>query len=149
MIDADAAVREIETLVRELEQDGQTERAARLAESVSALLAQAPRKPTSTGELMTTGQAAEALGVRSVNTIKRWVSDGLLEGFQRGGRILVSKSSVDAVRDSGVVKARIDYDRRVDEALAAFGSDEEVDPSEMRAAWEGRKPWEPQTQGHA
>jgi excisionase family DNA binding protein len=148
MIDADAAVRELETLVRELAQDGQTERAARLAESVSALLAQAPRKPTSAGELMTTGQAAEALGVRSVNTIKRWVSDGLLEGFQRGGRILVSKSSVDAMRDSRVVKARIDYDRRVDEALAAFGSDEEVDPSEMRAAWEGRKPWGHQAQGH-
>lgn len=133
------AVREIQTLVRELQQDGQSERAARLSESVSALLALRPGEP---GELLTTGEAAAALGVRSVNTIKRWASDGLLEGFHRGGRMLVSKSSVDALRNSKVVKHRIADDRRIDGALAAFGSDETPDPSELRATWEGRKPWE-------
>jgi excisionase family DNA binding protein len=139
MNSVDAAVREIQTLVRELEQDGQPERAARLSESVAALLAGGSDGP---GELMTTGEAAEALGVRSVNTIKRWASDGLLEGFQRGGRMLVSKSSVDAMRNSKVVQARVAADHRVDEVLAAFGSDEEPEPGELRAAWEGRKPWE-------
>ena len=35
---------------------------------------------------MTTGEAAEALGIRSVNTIKRWAGEGLLEGFRRVAR---------------------------------------------------------------
>ena len=140
MQSVDEAVREIQTLVRELEQDGQAERAARLSASVSALVAGASTGP---GELMTTGEAAETLGVRSVNTIKRWVSDGLLEGFQRGGRMLVSKSSVDSLRNSRVVKARIAFDQRVQEAFAPFDDgDEAPDPSTMRAAWEGRNPWE-------
>jgi excisionase family DNA binding protein len=140
MNSVDEAVREIQTLVRELQQDGQTERAARLSESVSALLAGASSGP---GELMTTGEAAEALGVRSVNTIKRWAGDGLLEGFQRGGRMLVSKSSVDAMRNSKVVNARVATERRDADVFAAFDDgDEAPDPSEMRATWEGRKPWE-------
>jgi hypothetical protein len=44
---------------------------------------------------MTTGQAARALGIASLNTIKSWVRAGLLEGFQRGGRVMVSRASVE------------------------------------------------------
>jgi len=45
-------------------------------------------------EVLTTGQVAAALGLRSVNTVKRWVREGNLNGFRRGARILVLKESV-------------------------------------------------------
>lgn len=45
-------------------------------------------------DLLTTGQAAALLGVRSVNTIKHWAKSGTLDGYRRGGRIVVSRESV-------------------------------------------------------
>jgi excisionase family DNA binding protein len=53
-------------------------------------------------ELMTTREAAMALGVGSVNTIKRWVREGRLEGHPRGARTLVSRRSVEAMRQARV-----------------------------------------------
>jgi hypothetical protein len=140
MKSVDEAVRELQQLMLELQQDGQQERAARLSASVSAILSEAQGGP---GELLTTGQAAEALGVRSVNTIKRWASDGLLEGFHRGGRVLVSSRSVDALRNSKVVNRRTAVEGRINEVLSAFDDgDDAPHPSELTMAWTGRKPWE-------
>jgi excisionase family DNA binding protein len=48
----------------------------------------------SDSEFLTTGQAAELLGV-SIPTVKRWVGRGALTGGQVGGRWLVAKESVD------------------------------------------------------
>jgi len=48
-------------------------------------------------ELVTTGEAARRLQVRSINTVKRWVAEGLLVGYRIGGRVLVTAASVDAV----------------------------------------------------
>lgn len=136
----DEAVRALQELMSELRQDGQQERAARLSQNLAAILGESRAGP---GELMTTGEAAEALGVRSVNTIKRWASDGLLEGFHRGGRVLISKRSVDALRDSTVVSRRAAVEHGIGEMLSAFDDgDDAPDPGELRMAWEGRKPWE-------
>ncbi|MHB1415981.1 MAG: helix-turn-helix domain-containing protein, partial [Chloroflexota bacterium] len=52
------------------------------------------REPFAETDLLTTGQAADALGLRSVNTVKRWVREGALEGFRRGSRILIPRESV-------------------------------------------------------
>lgn len=52
-------------------------------------------------DVLTTGQAAAALGVRSVNTVKQWVRDGTLDGFRRGSRILVLKDSVVRLQNDG------------------------------------------------
>lgn len=95
-------------------------------------------------ELISTGDAARHLGVRSVNTIKRWAREGLLEGFQRGGRVLVSRRSVERLLTSPPLAQQRAVEQRLSEGLSGFGADEPPDEP-LDAAWQGRKPWEQPT----
>jgi excisionase family DNA binding protein len=92
-------------------------------------------------DLITTGAAAELLGVRSINTIKRWVRDGLLKGYRRGGRVLVSRASAQRMADAPAIAEQRAFEQSLAEAIAPFENlpDEELPTS---ATWEGRKPWE-------
>jgi excisionase family DNA binding protein len=87
---------------------------------------------------MTTGEAAALLGVASVNTIKRWARQGLLEGYQRGGRVLVSRRSVERMLGAPALAAERAHEQELDEALAPFDTDERPLPP---LRWSGRKPW--------
>jgi excisionase family DNA binding protein len=136
------SLKNLERLARELECRGETELAARLGTEVAVL-----RTETTTPTLMTTGEAAEALGIRSVNTIKRWAQDGKLEGFRRGGRVLVSARSVAALAESSALRREQDYERELDEALAPFDAGEGEIPA-LRQMWEGQKPWESNAPAH-
>lgn len=97
--------------------------------------------PEPAGGVMTTGEAAEALGVRSINTIKRWAGDGVLEGFRRGGRIVISRRSVETMLNKPELARQKSWEQRVAEALEGFDASDD-DLSEMRAAHVGRKPWD-------
>src|SRR5438132_188582 len=95
----------LEAVARALRARGDHELAAELNPVVMAIRDQIP------GELLTTGEAASLLGVRSVNTIKRWVREGLLDGFRRGGRVLVSKDSILRLTASPTLAAQQARDR--------------------------------------
>jgi excisionase family DNA binding protein len=120
-----------------LQSQGDQELANELLDIAQKLRSGVPEPPDG---LVTTGEAAKLLGIRSVNTIKRWVRDGLLLGFQRGGRILVSRSSVDAILASPPVANQQAYERDLHEAMEPFdaGDDIAVPPTH----WPGKKPWE-------
>jgi hypothetical protein len=144
---------ELRAIKSELEERG----ASDLSERVERIIAdvnehaEAPRTATegqSDGpverlEMMSTGEAAEILGIKSVNTIKRWVRLGLLEGFRRGGRVVVSKRSVQQMADMPAVRWEKDFDRRMEDA-ADFGANEDelTQDSAASMVWSGRKPWE-------
>ena len=74
-------------LEREMEGAGRPAERDALREAVNAL---AKREP----EFLTTGQAADRLGV-SIPTVKRWIERGGLSGGETGSRWLVSADSVE------------------------------------------------------
>jgi excisionase family DNA binding protein len=122
----------------ELERRGIDDLAQALDQAIADLSAPSPPSP---GELITTGEAARLLGIRSVNTIKRWAADGILEGYRRGARILVTRASVDAMQADSRLERHKARERALDEALAPFDvGDEPLPRSDV--LWEGRKPWE-------
>ena len=115
---------------------------AELAQQVSAAVAEMRREPPpSPPDFLTTGEAASLLGVRSLNTIKRWVLDGLLEGYRRGGRVLVTRASVERLASSPTLAQQRAWEQRVDAALAPFDADDEPLPDSGNAA-SGGKPWD-------
>ena len=77
----------------ELEQE--MSRAGRLAEE-KALREAVRTLARRRGEFLTTGEAAERLGV-SIPTVKRWIERGTLPGGPMGGRWLVSPESVEQI----------------------------------------------------
>jgi excisionase family DNA binding protein len=121
----------------ELQRRGITDLAAVLEQTIAELQMPESDPPSA---LMTTGEAARLLGVASVNTIKRWVADGILDGFRRGGRVLVSRASVERMLDDSRLTMHQQRERALDDALAPFDAGDDL-PTVAPATWDGRRPW--------
>ncbi len=115
---------------------------ATLAKGVSsAMESLLPTDRPSSADLLTTGEAARLLSVRSINTIKRWAREGLLEAYQVGGRVKVTRQSVQRILESPVIERQQAFERDLGAALEPFDAgDDPVPPA--RDAHIGRKPWE-------
>src|SRR5690349_12252244 len=122
----------LEAVSRQLRNAGRDDLAGEIEPVLAAL-----RRPVDR-DLISTGQAAQLLGVRSVNTIKRWVREGLLEGYRMGGRVKVTRTSVLRMASSPALAAQQSFDRELETAVALLGPDEGEEPEE----WPGRMPWE-------
>jgi len=95
-----------------------------------------------TRDLLTTAEAAEALGIRSINTIKRWVKIGYLQGVQRNERTMIPFSEIEriqhddrvgALRAVGRLQAEI-----ADFSAEGLSDDELIGLTETRP---GKSPW--------
>lgn len=93
--------------------------------------------------MLTTGEAGEMLGVRSVNTIKAMIAHGDLRGEKQGGRWLVPLSAVEEAGQLRRVQVVQAMERAMDE-IGDFGgrpmTEEEME--ELHAARPGTYPWE-------
>ena len=94
--------------------------------------------------LPTTTEAAEALGVRSINTVKLWCRTGFLSSVQRGNRMVIPLAEIERVQDDERVRAIRAADKLHD-ASKDFGVPEGLTDEEMQrlsAARAGRLPWQ-------
>ncbi len=92
--------------------------------------------------MLTTGEAGELLGIRSVNTIKAMISHSDLRGEKVGGRWLVPLSAVEEAAQLRKVQIVQAMERAMDE-LGDFGREmTEDEMEEMYAARPGTYPWE-------
>jgi excisionase family DNA binding protein len=126
-------VDKLEGVARKLTERGEAD----LAHEIDVVIAALRKNGVSENpdELLTTGQAAELLGIRAPFTIRRWAREGLLDGFQRGGRILVTRESVERMLNS----SEVTEERELEADLLAMDiGDQKVPPMH----WSGRKPWE-------
>src|SRR3954468_23564999 len=97
----DSILGQLDAITAQLQAREQPDLAEQLRRVTDVLRAATP--PPRDDAVLTTAEAAQALCVRSVNTIKRWVRDGLLEGYRRGGRVLVSRSAVERMAQESIV----------------------------------------------
>ncbi len=93
---------ELEELKQEMESQGRASKARALREALVALARPARG-------WITTGQAAEQLGI-TIPTVKAWILRGALVGRQVGDRWWVSQESVDEVLGFGSGVAQLEQD---------------------------------------
>jgi hypothetical protein len=131
MSDVNAALLEdkLKTLSEELDERGAPDLARKVDEIVDMVRQQAEQEQHDQSALLTTGEAARVLGVRSINTIKRWAVEGLLDGVRRGGRLMVLAESVERMKNTPTVAMQKAAEARIEAALAPFDAgDEEIPP---------------------
>jgi excisionase family DNA binding protein len=115
-----AMATELESLVaqagevqRRLEAQGATEDAAVVARLVRELTA---AKPKAERPYYTVSEAAALIGV-SGQTVKNWISRGLLDGYRLGGRIVIPRAILDSYRPLADALKALDPTPPTDEIL--------------------------------
>jgi excisionase family DNA binding protein len=119
-------------------QDVADQRAQEAVERIKTALREADQD-----EYLTTAEAARALGIRSVNTVKAWISTGYLTGKKTGGRTLIPRSEIERLETDARVQAMRAMDRLHD-ASGDLGNDEGLTAEELRVLEEtrpGMLPW--------
>jgi excisionase family DNA binding protein len=141
MSQSEDAREKLGTLIEKVRKRGDAE----LADELRSVLASLKVEASAPAEdLLSTGEAAGILGVRSINTVKRWAREGLLEGFRVGGRVKISRQSVAAFRDHPVTKEQQAFERRVDEVMAPFdvSAEEAREIADESMTGLGAVPWD-------
>jgi hypothetical protein len=113
-------------------------RAQEAAERIRTALREADAE-----EYLTTTEAAHALGIRSVNTLKLWIKTGYLRGKKIGGRTLIPCTEIARLEHDERVRAMQTVGRLHQESWD-LGRDEGLTPEELQDLDEGRSgtlPW--------
>jgi len=133
-------VRELDALSARLQARGECDAVATVSKAAQALR-QREAETAAQNDMLTTSEAAARLGVRSVNTVKRWARDGRLKGYHLGGRVLVSRQSVEQMLQDSALGRQRAYEKDLAAALAPFESTQEEAAELTGMAHRGRKPW--------
>jgi excisionase family DNA binding protein len=120
MSSATELARELERVSAVLQAAGRDQLANTVNRAVEALR-QLEHAAVTERDFLTTTEAAKLLGVRSINTIKQWASQGRLEGYRLGSRVLVARWSVEQLLRDGALSPLHDYEREAEDALALIG----------------------------
>src|SRR5438552_604277 len=81
-------------------------------------------------QLLTTGEAADLLGVRSVNTVKHWCRIGILSGVTRNRRLMIPLAEIERVRNSERVRAYTEA-QSLHDRIGRLAGDDELNEVEL------------------
>ncbi len=137
--DANDLVQALEALATQLRDQGQMASVETVEQALEAV--RAADRDAGERDLLTTTEAARLLGVRSINTIKRWASDGRLDGYRIGSRVFVTRRSVEKMLHSAALIRQQSYERDLQEAYAPFESDGKDSADLLGQTRRGRTPW--------
>ena len=136
MTEVTSALAQLDEIAEELTRRGDDQLAEKARAAVCTL-----REATAPPELIGTEEAAKLLGIRSAPMVMRWARERRLEGFNVGGRVKVSRRSVEKMVGSPIVRHQQESERELAEILDAFDAgDMELPPSYASSA--GRAPWD-------
>ena len=90
---------------------------------------------------LTAREAAGLLGLRSVFAVRRWATEGLLEGKAENGCLAVSRASVERLAESPCVEEQRAYEQSLDEIFWPITLDEEELSGLTGMTTRGRVPW--------
>ncbi len=94
--------------------------------------------------LLTMSEAAQLLGVQSVNIVKLWCRTGFLKGVERDGQTLIPLEEVERVQDSDQVRA-IQISDAYHDASSDLGTPDGLDDEQLQdlaASRPGKLPWQ-------
>jgi excisionase family DNA binding protein len=134
-------VRELNALAARLQARGESDAVATVTKAAQALCEQ-EADTAARNDMLTTSEAAALLGVRSINTVKRWANEGRLKGYRIGSRLLVSRQSVEQMLQDSALGRQRAYEQGLAAALAPFESTQAEAAELTGIAHRGRKPWE-------
>src|SRR3954453_19699154 len=100
MPDLDSSLAQLDELADELAQRGDVELAKKARATADDLRSATGVSSQPAAELISPGDAAKLLGIRSGPMVMRWAREKQLEGFNVGGRVKVSRVSVERLLDS-------------------------------------------------
>lgn len=101
---------------RRLEEQGATEDAQVVEQLVRELTAAQPKTER---PYYTVSEAAELIGV-SGQTVKNWISRGMLKGYRLGGRIVIPRAELDDYRPIAEALKGLDPTPPTEEIVAAI-----------------------------
>jgi len=120
MPDLDSSLAQLDELADELAQRGDVELAKKARATADDLRSATGVSSQPAPELISPDDAAKLLGIRSSPMVMRWAREKQLEGFNVGGRVKVSRVSVERLLDSAIVARQREYERDLAEVLDAF-----------------------------
>ncbi len=139
-MERDAALRQLDAVANELDRLGKAGLAERTRDAASALRHDR-NGHIDADAMLSPAEAAEIIGIRNVGMIDRWSREGRLEGCRVGGRLCVSRRSVERLRDGPIGAGYRAHEREMDYVLSEFDAgDLELDAPVTTHA--GRRPWD-------
>jgi hypothetical protein len=141
MADLASSLAQVDEIADELARRGDNDLAEKARATAADLRSATSDASEPELDLISPAEAAKLFDITSGPMVMRWAREKLLEGFNVGGRVKVSRASVERMIDSHIVVRQRERERDLAEILDALDIGDESWP-EPQLLHIGRAPWD-------